>query len=278
MAKRFYDYERGFNVPRSTVEVEGASLNVLDEGDPNIGTRFLIQGLGCEAETIWRPLLRELSTLGDDRQHLAFDTRGIGHSSGWPDSLEQMADDAAAVLAARSQHPAEIVGHSLGGAVAILLAARHPALVSSLVLMDTVPVYSEKTQSGFRWRAEQIREAGDVSTIFDIVMPRSFGDQTKAERPEVVEQFQAMLARQTPETYAHICELAAGVDTRAAYDSVNIPTLFVSGSEDTSTSTEVMKPLAANMGGKFIEIPNAGHNPPLEQPRYVAAAILSAHE
>lgn len=261
--------------PRQTIEVDGATLSIIDEGSPYAGSpRLFIQGLGCEAETIWRPLLRELVAAGDDRQYLAFDTRGIGFSSGWPDSLEQMADDAAAVLARRATSPAEVVGHSLGGAVAMLLAARHPSMVRSLVLMDSVPEYSEKTRSGFQWRAGQIRDVGAVATIFDVVIPRSFGAETQTERPEVVARFQAMLARQSPDVYSHICELAANTNTWAAFNSLQLPTLFASGSEDVSTSPDIMRPLAEQIGGSFVEIPNAGHNPPLEQPAYVAAVIL----
>ncbi len=260
--------------PRRTIEVDGATLTVIDEGNPAAGTRLLIQGLGCEAEVIWRPLLTELMAAGDTRQHLAFDTRGIGTSSGWPDSLEQMADDAAALLAQRAATSAEVVGHSLGGAVAMLLAARHPSLVRSLVLMDSVPEYSEKTRSGFLWRAEKIRDMGAVATIFDIVIPRSFGAVMQAEHPEAIAQFQAMLARQEPAVYSRICKLAAGTNAWDAFNSLQVPTLFVSGSEDVSTSPDIMRPLAERIGGRFVEIPNAGHNPPLEQPGYVAAAIL----
>lgn len=275
MRDRSPNYSGEYLSPRQTVEVDGATLNVIDEGSPVAGSpRLLIQGLGCEAEVIWRPLLTELAAAGDNRQHLAFDTRGIGTSSGWPDSLEQMADDAAVVLAKRAGEPVEVVGHSLGGAVAMLLAARHPTMVRSLVLMDSVPEYGEKTRSGFLWRAERIREAGAVSTIFDIVIPRSFGNAIKAERSEAVAQFQAMLARQSPDVYSRICELAAGANTWAAFNSLQVPTLFISGSEDVSTSPEIMSPLAEQIGGRFVEIPNAGHNPPLEQPTHVAAAIL----
>ncbi len=275
MRDRHVNHEAAPFGPRQTVEVEGAILSIIDEGNPNAGSpRLFIQGLGCEAETIWRPLLRELVAAGDDRQHIAFDTRGIGSSSGWPYSLEQMADDAAAVLTNRATSPAEVVGHSLGGAVAMLLAARHPSMVRSLILMDSVPEYREKTRSGFQWRAGQIRNVGAVATIFDIVIPRSFGTETQTERPEVVSRFQAMLGRQSPDVYSHICELAANTNAWLAFNSLRLPTLFASGSEDVSTSPDIMRPLAEQIGGRFIEIPNAGHNPPLEQPAYVAAAIL----
>jgi 3-oxoadipate enol-lactonase len=260
---------------RQTLEVDGTILSMIDEGNPNAGSpRLFIQGLGCEAEIIWRPLLSELAAAGDDRQHIAFDVRGIGSSTGWPDSLEQMADDAAAVLASCATSPAEVVGHSLGGAIAMLLAARHPSMVRSLIIMDSVPEYSEQTRSGFQWRAGQIRNMGSVAAIFDIVIPRSFAVETQTARPEVVDRFQSMLARQSPSVYSHICELAANTNAWSEFNSLRLPMLFVSGSEDLSTSPDIMRPLAEQIGGRFVEIPNAGHNTPLEQPSSVAAAIL----
>lgn len=140
--------------------------------------------------------------------------------------------------------------------------------------MDSVPEYNEKTRSGFHWRAGQIRNVGAVAIIFDIVIPRSFGTETQTKRPEVVARFQAMLARQSPDVYSHICELAANTNAWSAFNSLRLPTLFVSGSEDVSTSSGIMRPLAEQIGGRFVEIPNAGHNPPLEQPAYVAETIL----
>lgn len=275
MAEQFTD-EQVFGFASRTLEVPGATLNVVHSGDPNSGSpRLLIQGLGCEARTIWTPLLVELQQRGDARQHLAFDTRGIGGSSGWPSSLEEMADDAASVLAQNCDVRAEVVGHSLGGAVAMLLAARHPGLVKALVLMDIVPEYNQKTKSGFLWRAEQIRTANNVEVIFDTVITRSFGNDAHANRPETIAIFKAMLARQSPETYAHICELAAANNTWDAFHAITVPTLFISGSEDVSTSPSAMVSLARRLGDDFIEIRRAGHNPPLEQPAAVADILQS---
>ncbi len=57
-------------------------LQIINEGEPQAGSRLLIQGLGCEAETIWRPVLSELDAHGDETQNLAFNMRGIGESTG----------------------------------------------------------------------------------------------------------------------------------------------------------------------------------------------------
>lgn len=253
---------------------ESTSLFVLDEGNINSNySRLLIQGLGCVAETIWRPLLTQLG-LEEDRRHIAFNVRGIGGSSGWPNSIEQMADDAAHVLAELEVSTVEVVGHSLGGVVGMIMAAKYPDLVQSLVLMDSVPAYNEKTRSGFLWRAKQIRSAGTVSAILDTVMPRSFCSKTQVEHPELINVFRAMLTAQNPDVYSHLCYLAATIDVWKFFNSLSLPSLVVVGSEDPSTTPIIMKDVASKLGAHFVEIPNAGHNPPLEQPALVAAALL----
>lgn len=75
--------------------------------------------------------------LGTTHEVLALDLRGHG-SAPWerPYDLERMRDDVAATLDARDVTAVDLVGHSLGGAVACLLAAHRPDLVHRLVLED----------------------------------------------------------------------------------------------------------------------------------------------
>ncbi|MCJ7672721.1 MAG: alpha/beta hydrolase [Acidimicrobiia bacterium] len=70
---------------------------------------------------------------------LAVDNRGAGGSVGAPHpfSLEQMADDAVAVLDAEGIEQAHVMGASMGGAIAQIIAVRHPERVQSLVLACT---------------------------------------------------------------------------------------------------------------------------------------------
>ncbi|MFJ8042376.1 alpha/beta fold hydrolase [Kitasatospora sp. NPDC096147] len=75
------------------------------------------------------------------RRSLLLDLLGFGISdrpADFPYTLESHADAVAEALTAAGVSGAEVVAHSLGGAVAVLLAARHPRLVSRLVLVDAV--------------------------------------------------------------------------------------------------------------------------------------------
>ncbi|MGM1028469.1 MAG: alpha/beta fold hydrolase [Actinomycetota bacterium] len=110
---------------------------------------------GALAATLWRahapgtPVVaihgitanhRSFSPLAErlDAPMLAVDLRGRGGSRLLPGpyGLEQHADDVAAAIAAAGFERAIVVGHSMGAFVAVRLAAAHPQLVASLVLVD----------------------------------------------------------------------------------------------------------------------------------------------
>lgn len=112
---------------------EGAMLRSLRL--PGRGQEVLhLHGLGCHGAASWAPfaVLR-------GRAALIADLPGHGRSDA-PQSfgytLPEMAEVVAAVLHAEGSGPREVLAHSLGGSVAVHLAARHPALVSRLVLVE----------------------------------------------------------------------------------------------------------------------------------------------
>ncbi len=110
---------------------DGTRLSVIDRGS---GEPFLlIPGLGYAA---WS-FTRQLEPLASAARVLAMDNRGTGHSDkpAGPYSITQMADDAFAVLSERGASPAHVVGTSMGGYIALMLALRHPRAVRSLVLV-----------------------------------------------------------------------------------------------------------------------------------------------
>ncbi|WP_346094973.1 alpha/beta hydrolase [Streptomyces olivaceiscleroticus] len=86
---------------------------------------------------------------------LAPDQRGHGLSDhGGPFTPDAYVEDAAALLRVLDAGPAAVLGHSMGGAVAFLLAARHPDLVRALVVADmTVRNHVPETQPVLTSRA-----------------------------------------------------------------------------------------------------------------------------
>ena len=97
----------------------------------------ILHGLFGQARN-WGTISRGLT---DHRHVVALDLRNHGESP-WANSMhyEDMADDVAAVIADLPDGPADLVGHSMGGKVAMIVALTRPDLVARLMVVDIAPV------------------------------------------------------------------------------------------------------------------------------------------
>lgn len=112
-------------------------LNQIVHGEPTDQPALLIvHGLYGSGRN-WGVIAKRLS---DERQVIAVDQRNHGHSP-WQDShsYEDMAEDLAEVIRAHGA-PMDVLGHSMGGKAAMVLALKHPDLVNRLVIADIAPV------------------------------------------------------------------------------------------------------------------------------------------
>jgi pimeloyl-ACP methyl ester carboxylesterase len=99
--------------------------------------RVYLHGLGASSPVYFAAATAHPLLAG--RRSLLLDLLGFGISdrpTAFPYTLEAHADAVAAALRSAGVDGAEVIGHSMGGSVAIVLAARHPELVSGLVLID----------------------------------------------------------------------------------------------------------------------------------------------
>lgn len=121
----------------ATVDLGHVTLGYRTTGSPNGLPVVLLHGLGEDAAG-WDRFAGELADRG--RQAIAVDLRGHATSSHPGEySFELMADDVLAFLADRGLTRIDLVGHSMGGMVAQLVAARAPDLVRRLVIEDAPP-------------------------------------------------------------------------------------------------------------------------------------------
>lgn len=132
-------------VPSKTVKANGVSYAYRELGPKGgVPVVFLIHLAGTMDN--WDP--RIIDPIAAKHHVIIFSNRGVGASTGSvPDTIEAMADDAAAFIQALGYPRVDLFGFSLGGMIAQSLALKHPGLVRKLVLAGTGPAGGEGIQN-----------------------------------------------------------------------------------------------------------------------------------
>ncbi len=234
----------------------------------------LVHGMG-DTRATYRFLARRLAGAGF--RVAAMDVRGYGESStGWPDH------DVASVgadLLALVRHlggPALLVGHSIGCASAVWVAAEAPAEVTELVLIGSfsgegrikawMKALSRAVgRSAFLW-------AMFVRSSYPTAKPDDFGSYLKELKANLREPGRAAALR------AQIELSLSGVVTR--YSEVTCPTVVVMGTKDQDfpDATAEAHLIASKLGGpvEVVLVEGAGHYPHAEMPGDTADRVLRA--
>jgi 3-oxoadipate enol-lactonase len=223
--------------------------HVVDGDGP---TLVLLGSLGSTVQ-MWEPQLPALRGF----RVVRVDLPGHGRSP-VPDREISIADiaDAVAELAAG---PASYCGISLGGVVAMCIAAN--AEVDRLALACTKPSFPPPEQ----WadRAARVRAEG-MSSIADAVLARWFVQEPPAWARE-------MLLACDREGYARCCEALRDADLSADLDRILAPTLVVGGSEDPTVTPRDLDALP----GSHLVIPGGAHLVTAEQPAAFNDALVA---
>ena len=210
-----------------TIHVNGITIyyEFHGEGEPLL----LIPGLTADVSDYQR-LIAGLAA----RYHvIALDNRGAGRSDkpDAPYSIEQMADDAAALLDALGIGRAHIVGTSMGGRIALDLALRHPEHVRSLILVST----------GARVPRPSLRRR----LLLD-VLPRLPLLRGSRKYPQPYYAF----ARQR--------EASRSYDATARLGEIRVPTLILHGRGDRSAPLPLAKEMHAGIAiSQLIVVPGS---------------------
>ncbi|WP_406099599.1 alpha/beta fold hydrolase [Streptomyces sp. NBC_01013] len=220
-----------------SVQAGGIRLAYRVWGDPSAPPVVLAHGR-CGDGTTWTTVAERLAAR---HRVYAFDFRGHGLSD-WPGrySFELFRDDLHAFLEARNLSGATVVGHSMGGAAAYLLAERQPGLIGRLVIEEAPPP-------------------------FPLDPPRA-----PAERPTGELDFDWPLV---PSTDAQLNEPdPAG---RELLGEITAPTLVIGGGPGSQIAQEDLAWMAGRIPGARHVTIDAGHLVHTERPEEFLAALRS---
>jgi len=236
------------------------------EGRPIVYLHGLGEAGACFAGLIAEPALAGFT-------HVVPDLPGYGRSP-WPAqpaSLDQLADQLVAWLA-RFPAPPIVVGHSMGGVLALLIAERAPARIAAVVDLDGNVSLGDCTfsaKAAVRSLDELI--AGEFDRLRDEVFAGAATDRA-------LRGYHAALRFADPATYHRhsrdLVELSTAETMAARRAALSVPLTFVAGVPDGVCARTLE--LLASAGVRWIGVEPAGHWVFVDQPATCAAIIARA--
>ncbi|GFE19611.1 alpha/beta fold hydrolase [Streptomyces nigrescens] len=233
----------------------------------------LVHGAGGSGATSWGSLPEHLAS---HHRVLLVDNPGSGGSAlpEGPLQLDTLADSIALTAAQAGLERYAVVGYSMGSAIAVRHAVRHPAEVTALALLTGLARPDTRLRLALHnW--QQLMDA-EPALLGRYLLQLSCG-------PAALDQLDTAdldrLARETaaalpPGTRQHI-DLALRIDVRAELRELSVPTLVIAAANDILVTPDHSAALAQGITGARLTQVMSGHDAPTEQPMAVSNHLRS---
>ncbi len=264
----------------STIEHRGCKIawRARGAGPPVVW----IQGVGLHGDG-WSP---QIDALAASYRCIQFDNRGVGKSvpRGCALSIGQMAEDVGRVLDAAGVDAAHVVGHSMGGIIALEFALAARARVRSLALLctfargkDVAPLSAKLAWLGLLrvLGPRRSRRRAFLRLVLRDVPASTAEQDALAER--LVPIFGHDLADLDPIVHAQIAALRRHDVTARLAELAGVPTLVVSGAHDLVAPPALGRKIADCIpGARFVLMADGAHGAPIEHAARLNA-LLAEH-
>jgi non-heme chloroperoxidase len=221
--------------------------------------------------------------VADGFRVVAFDQRGHGQSTIGTDGISApaMAEDLAAVLEATGTTDAILVGHSMGGFLALEAVLEVPGMCERLAGLVLVATFAGDILDGAPQnraeapilRSRLLPRLGANPTIGTLFAASFFGHTPS---PAMLTAFLHMVLGRDHEPLLPLLEAFTSEDLLARLPQVDLPTVIVCGSADRTTPPRDSRRMAAAIpGARSVWVPDAGHMLPWEAPAAIREAVLS---
>jgi 3-oxoadipate enol-lactonase len=191
---------------------------------------------------VWGPFAQYLA----ERQAVvAVDARGHGESTwdGAAFTVDDLAADTAAIIDTMGTGAVDVIGLSMGGSTALILAARRPDLVHRLVLADTTACYGPDRVRQWAERAERAEYTPrDEQLLFQ--RERWFSKRFRRERPTEVDRISRIFAATGSRAHAAACRALGALDATHLLAGIRADTLVLVGGEDFATPPAMAQDIA----------------------------------
>ncbi len=255
------------------IKVNGVDLYYELHGSSEKPLLVLNNGIIMNAANSWA---FQTKVLARYYQVLQYDCRGQGQSEhpSEPYSMEQHADDLAALLTALMLDRAHLAGISYGGEVAQAFVLKYPERVSSLILIDTVSEVGPALRTIVLSWLDAAR-AGSAEAFFNATVPWNFSAEFIAANPALLKDARGRYDLLDYPAVVHLCECFLTVDFTSRLQEIITPTCIMVGAMDRLKGLEYAAILKQHIPHAELHIlPGAGHASCWERPQEFNSVIL----
>ncbi|MFC1932368.1 alpha/beta fold hydrolase [Chloroflexota bacterium] len=257
------------------IEANGVSIEYELSGSGRCFT--LIHGAGDNLNAWYN----QVPAFLQHYQVLTYDVRGHGQTE-LPEgelTTELWAEDLYALLKALDISETILLGHSMGGAIALEFTLTHLGMVKALILSNSVGAVrrseEEMRQMAVRRQTliEVIKKEGMEAVLKDR-LSNVFSPGFAEKNPETVERYKSILLQNNPEGYLRVMQRMGHHTTSPDMSKITCPTLIIVGEHDSLSGPAAGKATQETVRGSQLKVFPTGHAPALERPQEYNETVL----
>jgi 3-oxoadipate enol-lactonase len=252
------------------VTSKDCQLRVEHTPRPGAPALLLLNPLGVSLD-IWDG---QLAPLSERYELIRFDARGHGKSTIGEQqeaTIELLANDALAVLEACGIARAHLCGISLGGMIAMHMAAYTPDSVLKVVLSNTTPHMPPR--ENWDQRIQTARTQG-LEPLIEGTLGRWFSPEFHQAQPQKVARVRTLLRETAPAGYAACCAAIRDMDQRESIRNITAKTLVIGGTKDAGTTPAMALSIASAIPEAKLVLLEAAHLGNIERADEFNAALI----
>lgn len=233
----------------------------------------LLHGFPLDA-TVWDD---QAATLARSHRVVLPEFRGLGRSevTAGPYLIEQLAGDIAAQFDARGIDRVSLVGHSLGGSVALAFFRLFSERVERLAFVTPRVLLDAPERRAVRLELADRAEREGMGPIEKSYMAQYFAPHYAQREPAAVQRVREVLLKTNPRGAAAVLRgLAMRVDPSDIFADITVPTLIIAAAQDAIVPRADTDALAAGIAGARLVTLPCGHMPMIEEPAALTAALV----
>ncbi|HYL26571.1 MAG TPA: alpha/beta hydrolase [Candidatus Nitrosotalea sp.] len=254
---------------------DGARIDAIISGKEHDDAVVLIHGFPLTRD-IWK---HQADALARSFCAVRPDLRGAGTSSSTegPYLMERLAGDVAALLDALGIGRAAMIGHSMGGYVAMAFARMFGERVTRLALVASRLRADTPDEAAAReMLAARIEREGSIEPLVEAYLPRLLGPQTAQKESQVVERaYEIARANAVAGAVATLRGIALRPTSEDIAEDLDLPVMVIAGAQDRVVPLEEARAMAARFPhASFVTCAQSGHLPMMEEPAFVTETLL----